>query len=195
LTARTFTRSSSLAKDRNSAKNARFNLSLLLTRGRGKENRRQQNNLSAGGKVMHGEKLASIRRLQESARPRPPLRSALCAALLLGIAAAWGAPALAASTLVTAPDGKFQGKLDTTGTMREFLGMRYAQPAAGNLRWKAPQPVTPSVITQDATQFGNHCPQTFSPFGNATLTEDCLFLNVFTPNMAITFLPATTRAR
>jgi para-nitrobenzyl esterase len=132
---------------------------------------------------MHGEKLASIQRLQESARPRPPLRSALCAALLLGIAAAWGAPALAGQTLVTAPDGKFQGKLDATGTTREFLGMRYAQPATGNLRWKAPQPVTPSGVTQDATQFGNHCPQTFSPFGNATLTEDCLFLNVFTPNL------------
>jgi para-nitrobenzyl esterase len=132
---------------------------------------------------MHGEKLASIRRLQESARPRPPLRSALCAALLVGIAAAWGAPAFAAPTLVAAPDGKFQGKLDATGTMREFLGMRYAQPATGNLRWKAPQPMTPSVVTQDATQFGNHCPQTSSAFGNATLTEDCLFLNVFAPNL------------
>ncbi len=32
------------------------------------------------------------------------------------------------------------------------------------------------------TQFGNHCPQTPTPFGNATSTEDCLFLNVFTPN-------------
>jgi len=42
--------------------------------------------------------------------------------------------------------------------------------------------VTPSVATQDATQFGNHCPQVATPYGNATLTEDCLFLNVFTPN-------------
>jgi para-nitrobenzyl esterase len=29
---------------------------------------------------------------------------------------------------------------------------------------------------------GNHCPQAFSPYGNASQTEDCLFLNVFTPN-------------
>jgi para-nitrobenzyl esterase len=81
--------------------------------------------------------------------------------------------------LTAAPGGTFQGKLDTTGTVRQFFGVRYAQPVTFNLRWKPPQPVTPSVVTQDATQFGNHCPQGFSPFGNATLTEDCLFLNVY----------------
>jgi para-nitrobenzyl esterase len=129
---------------------------------------------------MLADNLACIER--PSARRRPSLRSALGAALLLGIAA-WAAPALASSpTLVTAPDGSFQGKFDTTGAVREFLGVRYAQPVTGNLRWKASQPVTPSVMTQDATQFGNHCPQTFTPYGNATQTEDCLFLNVFVPN-------------
>jgi para-nitrobenzyl esterase len=118
--------------------------------------------------------------LQGSAAARPSLRSALCSALLLAFGM-WGAPALASPTLVIAPDGTFQGKFDLTGTMREFLGMRYAQPPTGSLRWRPPQPVTPSVATQDATQFGNHCPQPSSIFGNGTLTEDCLFLNVFTP--------------
>ena len=129
-------------------------------------------------------KVASIQRLQESARPRRWLRGSLCP-VLLGIAFALAAPAdrsLAASTLVAAPDGKFQGKLDTTGTVRQFLGVRYAQPVILNLRWKPPQPVAPSAVTQDATQFGNHCPQGPTPFGNATLTEDCLFLNVYAPN-------------
>jgi para-nitrobenzyl esterase len=129
-------------------------------------------------------KVASVQRPQESTRPRPWLRGSLCP-VLLGLAFAWAAPAdrsLAASTLVAAPDGKFQGKLDTTGTVRQFLGVRYAQPVTLNLRWKPPQPVTPSVGTQDATQFGNHCPQGPTPFGNATLTEDCLFLNVYAPN-------------
>jgi para-nitrobenzyl esterase len=127
------------------------------------------------------EILATFERVQASAAPRPSLRSALCSALLLGFGM-WGAPALASPTWVVAPDGTFQGKFDSTGTMREFLGMRYAQPVTGSLRWRPPQPVVPSVNTQDATQFGNHCPQPFSIFGNATLTEDCLFLNVFTPN-------------
>ena len=128
------------------------------------------------------EKLVSIQRLQESARPRLPLWNALCSALVLGIATASAAPAFAASTRVTAPDGTFQGKPDTTGAMREFLGIRYAEPVTGNLRWKAPQPLTPSAATQDATRFGNHCPQAAGAYGNATTTEDCLFLNVFAPN-------------
>jgi len=135
---------------------------------------------------MFGGRVASNFPRQESPRPRPLLRCALYpAALLLGVAFALAAPAdrsLAASTLVRAPDGTFQGKLDTTGAVRQFLGVRYAEPVTLNQRWKPPQPVTPSPVTQDATQFGNHCPQTFSQFGNATLTEDCLFLNVFTPN-------------
>jgi para-nitrobenzyl esterase len=134
---------------------------------------------------MFGAKAASIQRPQQSAQPRPLLRCTLYPALLLGVVFALAAPvdrSLAASTLVRAPDGTFQGKLDTTGAVRQFLGVRYAQPVTLNSRWKPPQPVTPSVITQDATQFGNHCPQTFTPFGNATLTEDCLFLNVYTPN-------------
>jgi para-nitrobenzyl esterase len=133
---------------------------------------------------MFGGKVASIQRLQESARPRS-LRGTLGPALLLGVAFALAAPvdpSLASSTLVAAPDGRFQGKLDTTSTVRQFLGIRYAQPATSSLRWKPPQPVTPSVATQDATKFGNHCPQPPTPFGNTTLTEDCLFLNVYTPN-------------
>lgn len=128
---------------------------------------------------MLGGRLVSTQPLRQSMWPW----TALSAVLVLGIAA-WDAPARAATALVTAPDGVFQGKIDSTGTMRQFLGLRYAQPVTGNLRWKAPQPVTPSAVTQDATHFGNHCPQPFSPFGNASLTEDCLFLNVFAPNRA-----------
>jgi para-nitrobenzyl esterase len=128
------------------------------------------------------EKFVSIQPPQKSVRLRRPLRNALCSALMFGIAAACATPVLAASTKVTAPDGTFEGKFDTTGAMREFLGIRYAEPVTGNLRWKPPQPLTPSIATQNATQFGNHCPQSASPFGNGTVTEDCLFLNVFTPN-------------
>src|ERR1700740_1906846 len=95
----------------------------------------QHKNRSAGGKVMFGEKRVSIERLQGQGRTRPSLPSTLCSALLLGIASL-GAPALAAPTQVTAPDGTFQGKIDATGTMREFLGVRYAQPVTGSLRWK-----------------------------------------------------------
>ncbi len=34
---------------------------------------------------------------------------------------------------------------------------------------------------RSATQFGPHCPQAGGPFGQASLSENCLFLNVYTP--------------
>jgi para-nitrobenzyl esterase len=83
---------------------------------------------------------------------------------------------------VSAPDGTFQGKPDQSGKVNEFLGIRYAQPPVGNLRWAPPVPVAPSHTLQNATRFGNHCPQLAGAFGNASNTEDCLFLNVYMPN-------------
>src|ERR1700678_4395359 len=127
------------------------------------------------------ERLVSIRRQYESVRRRTPLLNAICSALVLG-AAAWAAPASAEPVVAVTPDGIFEGKLDTTGTVREFLGVRYAQPVTGNQRFKPPLPVTPSFSPQNATQFGNHCPQPASPFGIASATEDCLFLTVYAPN-------------
>ena len=46
------------------------------------------------------------------------LRSTFFAALVLGLGF-WGtpAPALASPTLISAPDGTYQGKIDTTGTL------------------------------------------------------------------------------
>ena len=76
-------------------------------------------------------------------------------------------------------DGVFRGV--ATPTMNEFLGIRYAEAPVGDLRWRPPRRPAPSLGIQDATQFGNHCPQPASPFGLASTTEDCLFLNVFTP--------------
>jgi len=64
-----------------------------------------------------------------------------------------------------------------TGTMNEFLGIPYAAPPVGALRWRPPKRYGffPGHIFQ-ATQFGSECAQ---PGGSDS--EDCLFLNVFTP--------------
>jgi para-nitrobenzyl esterase len=137
---------------------------------------------------MLAKKFVSIRRLQESSRLSSRLRSAFGAALVLG-AATLAVPALAGPPLTIAPDGVFQGKFDSTGTVREFLGIRYAEPVTGEQRWKPPQPIKPSFAEQNATQFGNHCPQVASPFGNASVNEDCLFLNVYAPNRFDIALP------
>jgi para-nitrobenzyl esterase len=66
--------------------------------------------------------------------------------------------------------------------MRKFLGIPYAAPPVGNLRWRPPKDHVRWLTPLDATRFGNHCPQVTSVFGAASITEDCLFLNIFTPN-------------
>jgi para-nitrobenzyl esterase len=68
-----------------------------------------------------------------------------------------------------------------TVTMDKFLGIPYAAPPVSALRWKPPQPPEAWQGVRDATQFANHCPQVASPFGRASMTEDCLYLNVYTP--------------
>jgi para-nitrobenzyl esterase len=65
---------------------------------------------------------------------------------------------------------------------RQFLGIPYAAPPMGKLRWAPPREHARWFTPLNATRFGNHCPQVASPFGTASLTEDCLFLNVFTPD-------------
>jgi para-nitrobenzyl esterase len=89
-----------------------------------------------------------------------------------------GAPA-AASTLVHTTSGPVTGFV--SGNELEYLGIPYAAPPVGALRWKPPAPVTPWSAPLAATHFGPHCPQAPSPFGKPSTTEACLFLNVFTP--------------
>ncbi|MGH7223246.1 MAG: carboxylesterase/lipase family protein, partial [Gemmataceae bacterium] len=97
-------------------------------------------------------------------------------------AIAIGAPAIAKPNLpsptVQTADGPVTGTVtDTIGT---FLGIPYAAPPAGSLRWMPPQPPTPWTTPLDATQFGSECPQE----GGST-DEDCLFLNVYVPTKAL----------
>jgi para-nitrobenzyl esterase len=92
--------------------------------------------------------------------------------------AAWAAPAYAAPTATT-QNGRVTGV--AAEGMDEFLGIRYAAPPLGALRWQPPQPVPQAMATKTATSFGGHCAQPPSAYGTASSTEDCLFLNVFAP--------------
>ncbi|MGH8112792.1 MAG: carboxylesterase/lipase family protein [Rhodanobacteraceae bacterium] len=71
-----------------------------------------------------------------------------------------------------------------SSSMREFLGVPYAQPPVGRLRWMPPEPAKPWTTPLQASHFGQHCPQNASPFGMASTSEDCLYLNVFAPQRA-----------
>jgi para-nitrobenzyl esterase len=92
-----------------------------------------------------------------------------------GTSAAAGPPhGLTATTRSGAVRGKAVGGID------EFLGIPYAAPPTGKLRWHAPEPPARWRGVRAATALGPHCPQSASPFGLASTTENCLFLNVFT---------------
>jgi para-nitrobenzyl esterase len=97
-------------------------------------------------------------------------------ASVLGRQVAAGASGPVASTANGAVRGLAKGTVD------EFLGIPYAAPPVGALRWQPPQPAARWPGVRDATQFAPHCPQPASPFGQASMSEDCLFLNVFTPS-------------
>ena len=73
------------------------------------------------------------------------------------------------------------------GDAREFLGIPYAAPPVGALRWRPPQPAFPWAGVRDATKPGSTCAQ-FGSIATGVLTtstaEDCLYLNVYTPKTA-----------
>ena len=66
-----------------------------------------------------------------------------------------------------------------------FLGVPFAQPPVGERRFSAPAPLDPWTGSRDATTHGSAAPQDpFVPAGfraSGPESEDCLFLNVYTP--------------
>ncbi|KAL7928996.1 Alpha/Beta hydrolase protein [Trichoderma chlorosporum] len=93
-----------------------------------------------------------------------------------------GAAVSAQSPTVNLGYATYQGT--TSGGVNRFLGMRYAAAPSGSLRWKAPTaPPTVSGV-QQATQFGNSCMATNAGTSPSGQSEDCLFVNVWTPSGA-----------
>ena len=72
--------------------------------------------------------------------------------------------------------------------LREFRGIPYAAAPLGALRWRPPQPAPAWTWARDARRFGPRCMQ-LPLFGDMVfrsdgMSEDCLFLNVWTPARA-----------
>ncbi|SDG83351.1 para-nitrobenzyl esterase [Vibrio xiamenensis] len=87
--------------------------------------------------------------------------------------------------IVKTQSGTVQGA--STSVANRWLGMPYAQPPVGKLRWKSPQPVMAWQGIKQATQFGDSCMQTPPPKGpeaqlkTQPMSENCLTLNVWQP--------------
>jgi para-nitrobenzyl esterase len=119
-----------------------------------------------------------------SARIRIVVVACLAVATLAGCAAASPAPpgqGSGGTPVVRTADGPVRGK--TAGVTAEYLGIPYAAPPVGTLRWQPPRPAAPWHGTRQATSFAPYCAQpttSASGVGGST-SEDCLYLNVFAP--------------
>lgn len=78
----------------------------------------------------------------------------------------------------SAPAGDFAGS--NINGISAFKGIPYAKAPVGELRWQPPQTANSSTTPFEATQFGASCPQK----NKSPVSEDCLFINVFTPSDA-----------
>ncbi len=110
------------------------------------------------------------------------MRRALVAAMLFALAV----PAAAADRVKTA-NGMVEGVTESSG-IHVYRGIPFAAPPTGDLRWKPPQPVANWDGVRPAAQFGPRCVQA-SLFGDMNfrsngMSEDCLYLNVWTPATA-----------
>jgi para-nitrobenzyl esterase len=91
--------------------------------------------------------------------------------------------AAAQTKAVHLADGDLQGLV--ADSVDEFLGIPYAAPPVGDLRWQPPRAPAHWLQTLQATTFGNTCPQQQrGVFAAPSTTEDCLYLNVFAPHAA-----------
>src|SRR5579859_4486287 len=111
--------------------------------------------------------------------------SGACRALLLALFSMLAVlllppPGASAAGIVPTDEGPVRGT--ETPAVNEYLGIPYAAPPVGELRWRPPQPHGRWRTPLDATHFASHCPQTSSFAGVASESENCLYLNVFTPD-------------
>lgn len=109
----------------------------------------------------------------------------LGAMLVVGLLAS-SAHAAADGPIVTVETGKLQGvAANGDSPVQIFRGIPYARPPIGDLRWREPRPAPHWDGIRSADQFGPRCMQQplFSDmmFRSPGPSEDCLYLNVWTP--------------
>ncbi|MEK6248404.1 MAG: carboxylesterase family protein, partial [Planctomycetales bacterium] len=91
-------------------------------------------------------------------------------------------------TLRKTAAGPISGVVNDNGALA-WLGIPYAQPPTGGLRWKAPRALEPFDQVFAATALPDMCTQLGNPlldidpslYGKAVGSEDCLYLNIWSP--------------
>ena len=106
------------------------------------------------------------------------------------LAAQTAGPACTANTRINTEQGLMCGIAKDGVT--SYLGVPFAAPPVGALRWQAPAPVAAGTTEFQATKAGLNCAQ--PPYGagstfSATTSEDCLTLNLYVPANAGPALP------
>lgn len=86
---------------------------------------------------------------------------------------------------VSVDKGIIEGNYDTHTGIQTYLGVPFAKPPVGELRWKAPQPLDDWEGVKEVKAFGPRPMQTLV-FGDMKsrskgVSEDCLYLNIWTP--------------
>lgn len=82
-------------------------------------------------------------------------------------------------------NGIIEGTFDTKSGVQKYFGIPFAKPPVGELRWKAPQPMDNWTGVKKTAAFGPRAIQApvfgDMDFKSDGLSEDCLYLNVWTP--------------
>lgn len=82
---------------------------------------------------------------------------------------------------VALESGVAKGREHPESTVWEWLGIPFAKPPIGDLRWKAPLAPESWEGVRDTVSFGSECPQTGRTDDTVFGDEDCLHLNVWRP--------------
>ena len=104
------------------------------------------------------------------------LSAALAAAAMFGL----DVPASAAPRPVATQSGRVQG-VEGDG-VTTWLGIPFAAPPVGDLRWRAPEPPVAWQGVRLADHFGAPCMQNGppgAPGADLPRSEDCLYLNIW----------------
>ena len=98
--------------------------------------------------------------------------------------AAPSAPGRKPAPVVPTQSGRVRGAV--IAGVPSYLGIPYAAPPVGPLRWRPPQPPAPWTGVRECVAYGPSCPQMDSGYQKGQTagptSEDCLYLNVFTPS-------------